>query len=231
MPCSFRRVLCGVFFKERVKTGPCMLMLSAGSLLFLGWLWLDIRRLFLLDHPEIVWYRVMDLGQIPHDSLTLVPVLCACVFCCFQFLPEMRDGRLRISLHLPCGTAPLVLAHLLYGLCFLALLYGLLGLGLVLILRTFFPPESVIRALLVSLPWFLAGLYAYLCTAHVLLEPGRRARLLGLQLGVGLCTPLLLKTTPGSLVPLLPFLVAGLPLLLVGLLLPALHFRYRRADQ
>lgn len=223
-------VFCGVFFKESIKTRSCMLLLLAGSLLFLGRLWLEIRRLFLLDHPEIVWYRVMDLGQIPHDSLTLVPVLCACIFCCCQFLPEMRDERLRISLHLPCGTAPLVLAHLLYGLCFLTLLYGLLGLGLVLILRVFFPPESVVQALLACLPWFLAGLYAYLCTACVLLEPGRRARLLGVQLGAGLCTPLLLKAAPGSFAPVLPFFILGLPLLLVGLLLPALHFRHRRAQ-
>lgn len=223
-------VVCSIFYKEFFKTRLGMVLLLGGNALFMGWLWLDIRRLFLLDHPEIVWYRVMDLGQIPYMPLTFLPAICGCIFCCFQFLPEMRDERLRISLHLPCAMPVLILSHLLYGLTFLSLLFALNALALILISHAYFPPDAVLLALQTTAPWFLAGLYAYLCMTCCLLEPRPRARLLGLLLGGGLCAPLLIRTAPGSLAPCLPAFLLLMPLLVIGLLLPALHYRHRRTE-
>ncbi|MDO5484655.1 MAG: hypothetical protein Q4F27_07065 [Desulfovibrionaceae bacterium] len=224
------RIFSAFFFKEFVKTGVCMAVLTLSSAAFMTWQWLNVRRLFMLDHPEIVWYRVMDLGQVPYAALAFLPIACAFVFCCCQFLPEMRDERLRISLHLPCGMVVLVLAHLLFGLCFLSLLFLGDALLLMLILGTCFPEEAVSTALLTSLPWFLAGLIAYLCVAYAILEPQRRAKLMGLLLGLGLCVPLLGKAAPGSLVPALPCFALILPLLIIGVFLPALNFRHRRVQ-
>lgn len=223
-------LLTRIFFKEFLKTRLGMGLLLAGNLAFMAWIWLDIRRLFLRDHPEIVWYRVMDLGQLPYTPLAFLPLLGGIIFCCFQFLPEMRDERFRISLHLPCAMPALILSHLLYGLTFLSLLFALDALVLALICRAAFPPETTHQALLTSAPWFLAGLYAYLCMAHCLLEPRRKARLLGVLLAAAICPLLLDKTTPGAFAPSLPWLLAGLPVLAVGLLLPALHYRHRRTE-
>ena len=111
-----------------------------------------------------------------------------------------------------------------------ALILFVAGLLLTLILQRHFPQEAVHMAQLTSLPWFLAGFFAYLCTAHTLLEPQHRSRLMGLLLGLGLCTPLLVKTTPGALAPALPWFALLLPLLLAGLLLPCMNFRHRRAQ-
>lgn len=224
------RVVMNLFFKEFVKTRLGMALLLAGNMLFMGWLWLSVRRLFLQDHPEIVWYRVMDLGQIPYAPLTFLPLISGVVFCCFQFLPEMRDARLRIALHLPCDMALLILAHLFYGLLFLTLLFGLDALALAAICRVGFPLDMVQMALLTAVPWFLAGLYAYLCMACCLLEPQRKARLLGGLIAMGVCPLLLGKVAPGSLTPSLPYFLLGLPVLAVGLLLPALHYRHRRVE-
>lgn len=79
-------LLRSIFFKEFLKTRAGMALLCAGNLAFMTWLWLAIRRLFLQDHPEIVWYRVLDLGQIPYAPLAYLPLCSALVFCCFQFL-------------------------------------------------------------------------------------------------------------------------------------------------
>ncbi len=223
-----RRVVSAVFFKEYVKTRACAAGLLVLNALCLGRVQLELHRLFLQEHPEIVWYRVMDLGRIPYASLTFLPVICGIVFCCFQFYPERRDERLRLSLHLPCGTAPLISAHLAYGLGFLILLFALDAAAVLFMLSRTFPAETRITALLTCLPWFLAGLYAYLCAAWCLLEPGRRARIPGLIMGVAVCAALTARHAPGALAPALPFFALGLPLLTAALLLPALHYRYRR---
>lgn len=224
------RIWAAIFFKEYLKTRKGMGLLVLVHVLFMSWQWMSLRRLFLQDHPEIVWYRVMDLGQIPYASLTFLPLLTGCVFCCFQFLPEMRDERFRISLHLPCALPPLLLAHASCGLLFLSLLFAADTFALWLLLRVGFPAEAARLAVATALPWFLAGLYAYLCLACCLLEPGSRARLCGVLIALGICPALLMPCQPGALVPALPWFIAGLPLLAVGLFLPALHYRYRRME-
>lgn len=130
----------------------------------------------------------------------------------------------------PAAWLPLILAHLLFGLLFLTLLYGLDALVLVLLCHSAFPPEAARLALLTTAPWFLAGLYAYLCLAFCLLEPQRKARLLGVMLAAGICPLLLARAAPGAFAPSLPFFAAGLPVLATGLLLPALNYRHRRIE-
>ena len=104
------------------------------------------------------------------------------------------------------------------------------GLLLTWIMGVYFPEEATAIALLTSLPWFLAGFFAYLCTAYALLEPQRRTKLMGAILGVGLCAPLLLTAPPGALAPAVPWFAALLPILLLGLLHPAMNFRHRRTS-
>ena len=68
-------LLRSIFFKEFLKTRAGMALLCAGNLAFMTWLWLAIRRLFLQDHPEIVWYSASDLpSPVQRPCLLLLPV-------------------------------------------------------------------------------------------------------------------------------------------------------------
>lgn len=223
-------VFSSIFLKEYVKTRTAMLLLLAAGVCAVCWTGLGVSRLFMLDHPEIVWYRTMDLHQIPYRSFAFLPLLSAAVFCFCQFLPEMRDERMRIALHLPCPLWLLMLAHLCYGLAFLSLLFLAETGAMLLLLARQYPAEAVETAFWTMLPWSIAGIYAYLCCAWVLLEPRRKTRLLGILLGACACTPLVMQWTPGAFrTAVLPFLL-GIPLLAAGMFLPALHFRTREVQ-
>ncbi|MBQ7608501.1 MAG: hypothetical protein IJU76_11120 [Desulfovibrionaceae bacterium] len=219
-----------IFFKEYIKTRLGMLLLICAGACAVCWIGLGVNRLFLLDHPEIVWYRTMDLHQIPYVAYRFVPLLSAIAFCFFQFLPEMRDERMRLSLHLPCPLFFLMLAHFCYGLAYLALLFcAELG-ALLLILSLLYPTEAVSTAFWTMLPWCLAGIYAYLCFAWLLLEPKKKTKLLALLLFAAVSLPLLMDWTPGGYTKaILPFLV-GIFLLVSGLFLSAIHFRTREVE-
>ncbi len=171
-------MLKSVFYKERVKTASMAGILFLVNMAFMGWIFLSIRRLFALDHSEVVWYRVMNLGQIPYDAMAFLPLMTAIVFCLFQFLQEMRDARIRISLHLPCDSSTIVLFHALYGLVFLAIIFIFDALALFAISQYYFPFEFSISALETALAWFVAGLYAYLGGAFLLLEPLKKRKFL-----------------------------------------------------
>ncbi len=223
----FTSALYAVFFKESIKTRKMMLALLLANFIFMVWNFISIRRLFMMDHSEVVWYRTINLGQIPYSNLMYIPLLTALVFCIYQFLQEMRDGRIRIALHAPCDSALMVLLHALYGVCFLIVLYCFDALILYLSLVNFYTYEVGISSLITTLPWFIAGIYGYLGGAFVLLEPQIKRRILAAIVCLGLCIPLYLYTNAGFYVDMLPLFILLIPVMFYSLALSADDYRNR----
>ncbi len=187
---SIFAMLKSVFYKESVKTKSVALVLFLFNMASMFWIFISIRRLFALDHSEVVWYRVMNLGQIPYQDLAYIPLMTGLVFCIFQFLQEMRDARIRISLHLPCNSSNMVLFHALYGLFFLSIIFIMDAIVLYFISSYYFPMEFTFSALATSLTWFVTGLYAYLGGAFVLLEPQIKRKVLAFCITFIICLEL-----------------------------------------
>ena len=227
---GFCKIFSGVFFKERIKLQTGWIVLAVLNLAVMARLFTEVRRLFRLDHAEIVWYRVMSLGQMPYDSFRLAPLITGAAFACLQFLPEMRGERFRLSLHLPVGENSLVLAHLVAGLFGLAVICLADAAVITWVMGNYFPRETVITTLTTISPWILAGFTAYLGVTLALLEPGLRLRLGTLALAGGLAAPMLEETLPGAVAPALPFFACVPLLLLLASLLPAYNFRHRRSE-
>ena len=223
-------VLERILFKERQKLRRGWPILALFNLLAIVYLFVETRHLFRMDHAEIVWYRSIELGHIYYGMLRYVPSITALSLAVMQFLPEMRDERLRLSLHLPVRAHTIILAHLLVGSVLLASLMAVSAAGLIFVSGLYFPIELVKMALLTSAPWFLAGWCCYLGAALALLEPGLKLRIFNLLLTAGLAVPLLAEAVPGAYAAALPRLLLLPPLLLIAVLLPAYHFRHRRVD-
>ena len=217
-----------IFRKEFFKIRLLTFLTLAAHMGILLYLYVASRRLFILDHPELVWYRVLHLGQIHYGLLKYIPLLSGILIACFQFLPEMWGERFRLSLHLPVPPAFVALAHLLVGLtvyCAMALA-DLFGLGL--ITRLFFPWQGIEISLLTALPWTMAGACAYLGMALTLLEPDFRLKAVNLIIGAGITGFYLETVDPGAYGPCLVLLIVPLALMIPAMLLPVFRFRYRR---
>lgn len=187
----FFSLLGSIFYKESIKTFHMAVGLFFLNICFMLWNFITLRRLFTLDHSEVVWYRVMNLGQIPYQDLAFIPLMTAIVFCLFQFLQEMRDARIRISLHLPCESSSIVLFHAVFGLVFLSLLFTFDMIALLVMIRYYFPSEVAFSAFITTLPWFIAGLFVYLGGTFVLLEPQIKRKFLGVLITFIVCLELL----------------------------------------
>lgn len=219
-----------IYYKEYLKVRwPWMTLLILNSLL-MAYVFIETRRLFVLDHAELVWYRVMHLNQIYYSLFKYAPVITGLLLSGFQYLPEMINERLRLSLHLPVSPHRLILAHLLVGLTALSLVVFLDMGALALISARYFPVEAVAMALWTALPWCLAGMAAYLGVTLGLLEPNYRLRVANLIVAAGVAGLFLLPVTPGGYRQCLPVLVVPLLLLIPAVLLPAYRFRYRKAS-
>lgn len=221
----------GIFYKERIKLCKVwfVLLLANLGLVLMAYSWM--RYLFRQNHAEIVWYWVMSLERIMFEDMRYVPLVTGVLLACFQFLPEMRGERLRLSLHLPVPSNIVILAHLMAGLGALALVFCLdmavIGGGASL----FFPRETVQTVLMTALPWFMAGITVYLGVAQALLEPSLRLRLVLLCLVAGLAAPMAGHSTPGLAPTAVAYCFLVPALLLFSTLLPGYNFRYRRAEQ
>jgi hypothetical protein len=221
-------MIAAIFRKEFYKIRRPLLILLLFNLVLMGYIGIATRSLFVLDHPEVVWYRVLHLGQIHCESLMYAPLISGILIACFQFLPEMWGERFRLSLHLPVSSGYIALSHLLVGLTAYTLLAGFDLAALVLITAVFFSMEGVVITLVTALPWILAGAAAYLGGALTLLEPNYRLRAVNSGLAAGVAGFYLHNGTPGSYGPSLLLLILPLALMMPAILLPVLRFRYRR---
>lgn len=222
------RAFWGIFYKEWIKIRFFYVFLFVFNILYVLWVDMRIYRLFQLDHGEIVWYRMIGLGQIPYQALLFLPLASAAGFALWQFLLEMRDERFRLSLHLPFGNVFLVFSHLLCGLCFLLVLFSVdmaLYYGVV---AAFFPYEYGSVAFLTAAVWFTAGIAGYLACSIILIEPQKRMRIFYGVLFSALFVPLYCYRQLGRLVFMLPFYALFAGILFFCAVLPIYHYRLRR---
>ena len=219
-----------ILYKEIVKMRIVWPLLFAFNAAFMGWLFVSVRQLFRADHPEVVWYRVMHLGQVHYTAMRYLPLCVGVAFACLQFLPEMRDERLRLSLHLPTSSNGVILTHLAAGLFVLGIIYLFDTAALLAMTIYYFPAGVVSTTLLTFAPWVLAGVTGYMGTTLALLEPGLKQRVFILAVTAGLVSAMTMRSVPGSFANGLPLFLLVIPLLLIAALLPGYHFRHRRVD-
>ncbi len=219
-----------ILLKEYCKIRKAWLAAFCINTIVIGYLCIETRQLFFMTKPEVVWYEVIHLGQIYYGLFKYVPVFLGIFIACVQFFPEMRDERLRLTLHLPASPHGLILTHILIGVIALGALIIPDCLSLFLISRFYFPPEASLNLLLTILPWGCAGLAAYIGTAASLLEPGIRLRILNGAITAGLTGVFLFPAEPGGYCRILLFLLLPLLLMVPSVLLPAYHFRFRRVS-
>ncbi|MCG8339625.1 MAG: hypothetical protein MJE63_34380 [Proteobacteria bacterium] len=221
-------MLKSVFFKEYLKIRWLFFTLAALNLVLMIYIFIDTRQLFIMDHAEMVWYRVLHLGQIHYDDLKYAPIATGIVLAFIQYLPEMMGERLRLSLHLPVSPHRLIMVHVLVGLAAIGLIIALDLVALALLTYRFFPVEVVWISFLTALPWCMAGVAAYLGLTFGLLEPGFLPKLFNIAIAAGLANLFLYPAEPGGYVYILLALFLLVLFMIPAVLLPAYRYRYRR---
>ncbi|EFC90894.1 conserved hypothetical protein [Dethiosulfovibrio peptidovorans DSM 11002] len=221
-------MLRSIIYKELLKTWRGWTALMFLNMAVIAYIAAETRSMFVMDHPEIVWYRVMYLGSVHFGSLRSIPLLTGALLGAAQFLPEMRDERFRLSLHLPVELHKVVTAHVAFGLFALGAIL-LTDMGILAVLTaSYFPLEAVTMSLWTAAPWCLAGFVAYLGTALALLEPKYHLKAALIAVAIALSELYMYRPSPGSYRTILSTLALFSALLVPGVLLSAYRFRFRR---
>ena len=115
-----------------------------------------------------------------------------------QYVPEMTQKRLKLTLHLPAGETQIMASMLWYGFSIVLLLCLLLSLVLSAVVRLFLPSEIVGMMLQQLLPWMVAAVAGYGFTAWICIEPQWKQRMLCIVVSVGLLSMLFVSSYPGA---------------------------------
>jgi len=153
------------------------------------------------------WESLLQKGIIFFGYFKFLPVAFGILLAVTQFVPEMQSKRLKLTLHLPLPETKIISAMLLYGVVavflFTAVTLPLLMFGL----RLSFPPEIVLFALQLILPWFLAGFAGYLLGAWICLEPQWKYRVLYLLPAIAALSFFFIEAKAGAFLPFFAYLI------------------------
>ncbi len=190
---------------------------------------LRVQRVITFKGAAHVWEVMLEKEVVFIDILQYLPALLGVLLAVVQFVPEMAQKRLKLTLHLPFPQWKMILLMSGIGLGALALLFIVQTAVLWGYFHALLVPELVARILLTALPWYLAGLTLYLLTAWICLEPTWKRRLANLLIAVGVCRIFFLSDTPQAYDGMLPWLAL---LLVCSLFFPLLSvYRFKQGCQ
>lgn len=160
-----------IFYKERIKMRRVIPLAALILAAFTAYAIIAVWRRYTYSGAASVWLAVLDRGDVLFGSLRYLPALLGAAFAVAQFVPEMMQNRLKLTLHLPDRRNAMVLAMLGYGTAWLALLFAVQIAVIDLWLRQPLAAELVHAVVTTMLPWYVAGFAAYLFGAWVCIEP------------------------------------------------------------
>ena len=195
-----------IVYKEWIKTRRYLfaaLLLTAG---FAGYGLLRLYRAVELMGAGHIWEVMVTRNAVFIDPIRFVPLLAGLLLAVVQFVPEMQRKCLKLTLHLPVPALATLGAMLVFGLAALSVLFGIgvaiVGLGPLPVIAR----ELAGTILCTALPWFLAGMAAYLLGAWVILEPTWRLRAVNILMSLLVLRLFFLGEVPHAYDGFLPLL-------------------------
>lgn len=130
------------------------------------------------NSPEQFFAQLLTSKDIFFGMYKYIPLLIALLIGVSQFLPEVTDKRIKLSLHLPVNGTRIVYSMVLFGFAVIATIIAVSVLLFVLLSQFYFPAEVIVPALLTMTPWILGGITTYFLIAMIAMEPVAKFRFL-----------------------------------------------------
>lgn len=168
-----------IFLKEWLKIKYPLFFLLIFSIIILSYFAFDLNFQFSTIEPEsMMWYRFIHLEHKPHFILYYFYLFVGIIVATSQFLPEIIQKRLKLTLHLPLNIFKNIFLHLFIGIIFICLIITLFSIPLLRIISDYYPKEIVQVVFEDSLFFTLISLLTYIFISLVIMEQNRIKQLL-----------------------------------------------------
>ncbi|MDL2290010.1 hypothetical protein LJB95_01220 [Paludibacteraceae bacterium OttesenSCG-928-F17] len=218
------------FYKEWIKTRYYFVVAFIVTLCFCVYCILNISRIIELKGAVHIWEVMLQRDAIFIQQLRFIPLIIGILAGVMQFIPEMQQKRIKLTLHLPCSYYRSIGIMLLFGVCMLIVIFVCNFLFLSIALSQYFAVEMVRHILLTAFVWYLAGVLAYFFSAWICIEPTWKRRVLNTLIAVAVLRILFLSETPEAYNSFLPILVIYTVLASVLPFLSIVRFKTGKQD-
>ena len=184
-------------YKEWIKTRRALGVLVVLSMAILAYVFIEVTHSIRLEEAVNIWYSYLYLGKQLPMVMMAFPLLAGLALSLVQFVPEMTNKRLKLTMHLPADETSIIASMLLYGYLILVALF--IFMVIVLVVGMSFIVSNEITLLMLSqlLPWLVSGLMAYGFASWVCFEPQWKQRVLNLIIALGLMSVLFVSQIAG----------------------------------
>lgn len=192
-----------IIFKEWIKSRWALLVVL---LIFTGvttYIFMNVSRGLRMAGGQHIWEMIVQKGITFSDYIKYIPLFAGIILALAQYLPEMANKRLKLTLHLPLKESKIMLSMLFYGLISLLILFITFYFVLYAGLNHYFCTEVAQWNTKEAQPWFLGGLMGYLLTAWICIEPVWKQRILNSLIALSCIWLCYFDETPVAYSPLL----------------------------
>ena len=197
-----------IFYKEWIKMRWVLVVLAGVFVAMIPYLTLSIQSKFRFAGKAHLWAVIAEKDVNLISQLQYLPLVAGLLLGLFQFAPEMNKKSLKLTLHLPHPEKHTVIKMMLFGFGSLTTIFIITG-GILLLFLGFSLPSTVIGAwLYASLPWYLAGLAAYLLAVWVCIEPSWKQRAINTVISGAILTVFLGNSASYGYQYFMPVLIA-----------------------
>jgi hypothetical protein len=163
--------------------------------------------MFRISGATQVWADTILKDVSVLAGLQWLPLILSVLFGISQFVPEMSNKRLKLTLHLPMPENKIMFSMLSFGLSGLLILYAITYTAIYGGMSVYYPREIVLSMIKDSLPWFMAGLAGYLFVAWICIEPVWRQRVFNTLIAAYALTFFIISAKSGAYMPFIPYLL------------------------
>ncbi|MDG5800616.1 hypothetical protein QA597_09620 [Marinilabiliaceae bacterium ANBcel2] len=197
-----------LLYKEWIKTRWFLLAIAIAGAIIEIYMFLRVGRSIRLVGAEHIWDVVVNRDQFLFYHIKYFPLAAGIVLGLSQFIPEVIDKRIKLTFHLPLPEKTITSVMTGYGFTVLLALFLIQYVSLLAGIRSLFAFEITVTAALTLLPWFVAGICAYLACVFVCVEPSWRMRIPNFLIGVAIIRTLFISGFPGAYIKMSLFMIA-----------------------
>lgn len=201
-------MLKALFYKEWIKTRRVIYLLALLSIALIAYTFIHNEQMIRVGGALQTWANiVLKAMPILPQVVDWFPLLAGTLLALVQFVPEMTDKRLKLTLHLPLPEGQIVRSMMLYGSLILTLMFLFFYAALAIGLQRYYATEIIAAMSYQLIPCLLAGLTAYFFASWICLEPNWRQRVMSAICAIGGLAIYYFNAKPGAYLPLLPWLI------------------------
>lgn len=197
-------------YKEWLKIRWFALGAFALEVVTLIYIFSNLRAVIEFNSAVSIWNAIIYKSYMFFESIKYIPLLIGIVIGIAQYIPEVLEMKLKLTLHLPLKEKNIYVFLNMVGTLVLAILFIPAIIFLIIGASYVFPSEIIDATILTIIPWFLSAFLAYYFIAAILIEPLWTRRILLIFVGFILVFPFLYVTGYGAykliLLPLFIFI-------------------------